>query len=219
VGSLGDSSVGTAQSASAVAIDDATALWVVPTTPPAPPALDAGAPMSPLSAADAGAPVDTCPYPNYPATEWSPEPWVDDTTTDPVALLANTRAILPGRWQGLASTPWTTPYRVAITLREDGHYSSRCTELPDGCCEAFYYGSDEDTPLKQYRIEDATLSGNVFGEIDITFKYDTELGLPTWQGELSHIRRDASGNGLRFLFQTSNGYGPIEYDLRRVPLD
>jgi hypothetical protein len=144
---------------------------------------------------------------------------VEYTSTDPYELLASTRAILPGRWQGLARTPWTTPYKVEIVLGSDGHYASRCTELPDGCCTAFYYGSDEDTPLKQYRVEDATLSGNVFGEIDITFKYDDDFGLPGWQGELSHVQRDASGNGLRFQFQRSDGYGPIEYDLRRQPSD
>jgi hypothetical protein len=41
-------------------------------------------------------------------------------------------------------------------------------------------------------------------------------GLPGWQGELSHIELDASGKGLRFDFATGDGYGPVNYDLRRV---
>jgi hypothetical protein len=124
---------------------------------------------------------------------------------------------MPGRWEGLATTPWTTPYRVELSFAADGHYSAGCTELSRDCCQAFYYGSDDDTPIKRYRVEDATLSGNVFGEIDIAFAYADEYGLPAWQGELSNIQRDASGNGLRFSFARSDGYGPIEYDLRRAP--
>jgi len=55
---------------------------------------------------------------------------------------------------------------------------------------------------------------------DIAFDYrvenSIEYGLPGWQGELSRIERDASGDGLRFEFATSDGYGPVRFDLRRV---
>jgi len=168
-------------------------------------------------AADAGSRASECPYPNYPPTEWSPGPWIPVATSDAAELLAGVQAAMPGRWQGLATSPWTTPYRVEIGFTADGHYSGRCTELSSDCCLAFYYGSDDDSPIKRYRVEDATLSGNVFGEIDVAFAYDDEYGLPGWQGELTNIRRDASGNGLRFSFSRSDGYGPVEYDLRRVP--
>jgi hypothetical protein len=167
------------------------------------------------AASDAGSSTSYCPYPNYPATEWSPEAWVPVATRDAAELLAGVQAAIPGRWEGLATTPWTTPYRVELTFTADGHYSGRCAEVSGDCCVAFYYGSDDDTPIKRYRVDDATLSGNVFGEIDIAFASDDGYGLPVWQGELSNIQRDASGNGLRFSFSTSTGYGPIEYDLRR----
>ena len=68
----------------------------------------------------------------------------------------------------------------------------------------------------QTRIEDATLSGNVVGEIDIAFGSGSSFSLPAWQGELSRMELDASGNGLRFQFRTSDGYGPVKYDLRRL---
>jgi hypothetical protein len=141
---------------------------------------------------------------------------VSVATTDAAELLAGVQAAMPGSWQGIATTPWTTPCRVEISFTADGHYSGRCAELPSDCCQVFYYGSDDDTPIKRYRVGDATLSGDVFGEIDIAFAYDDEYGLPAWQGELSNLQRDASGNGLRFRFARSDGYGPIEYDLRRA---
>jgi hypothetical protein len=119
----------------------------------------------------------------------------------------------------MATTPWTTPYRVEVSFRDDGTYSAHCTELAPECCQVFYYGSDLDSPLKRYRVGDATLSGNVFGEIDIAFIYGDEESLPAWQGELSHIEVDAYGNGLRFEFARSDGYGPLTYDLRRLPKD
>jgi hypothetical protein len=179
--------------------------------------VDAGAPFPRASVPDAGSTANACPYPDYPPTEWLPEPWIFAATTDAAELLAGVQAAMPGRWKGLATTPWTTPYQVEIRFTADGHYSGRCTELPSDCCQAFYYGSDDDTPIKRYRVDDATLSGDVFGEIDIAFAYDDEYGLPAWQGELSSIERDASGNGLRFSFARSDGYGRIEYDLRRAP--
>jgi hypothetical protein len=138
---------------------------------------------------------------------------------DPAELLAAVQTRLPGRWGGIATTPWTTPYRVELTFRNDGTYSGHCTEFSSDCCTAFYYGSDLESPLKRYRVADATLSGNVFGEIDIAFIYGDEEYLPAWQGELSHIEVDASGHALRFEFARSDGYGPISYDLRRVPVD
>ena len=169
-------------------------------------------------AGSAGSGAD-CPYPLPQPSEWAPEPWSPVSGLGPAELLAAVQASLPGRWEGLATTPWTTPYRVELTFREDGTYSAHCTEFSNDCCTAFYYGSDLDSSLKRYRVGDATLSGNVFGELDIAFIYGDEEHLAGWQGELSHIEIDASGNGLRFEFARSDGYGPLAYDLRRLPED
>jgi len=163
-----------------------------------------------------------CPSPRYPATSWSAGEWVPypsgelSKAADAQSLLRAVLAAMPGDWHGIATTPWTNPYEVDVRFDEGGGYSARCSNLP-GCCLAFYYGTDDDTPLKQWRVDDATLTGNVFGEIDIAFDYFPEYGLPAWQGELSHIQRDASGDGLRFEFARSDGYGPVRFDLRRVP--
>lgn len=162
-------------------------------------------------------PATDCPYPSFPATSWAPGEWVPFAASDPEQALAAVRATMAGRWHGIATTPWTTPYEVDLSFGADGSYSSRCSILSEsGCCVAFYYGTDADTPLKQWRVEDATLSGNVFGEIDIAFDYfEDGYGLPAWQGKLTEIERDASGNGLRFEFRTDTGYGPVRYELRR----
>jgi hypothetical protein len=163
---------------------------------------------------------DLCSQP-YPAPGYAPGEWVPYEPVVPAggelarSLVDGVRSVMAGSWRGVASTPWTSPYVVDITFSSDGHYSARCAELGD-CCLAFYYGTDADAPIKQWRVDDATLSGDVFGEIDIAFGYGQEFGLPSWQGELSHIERDASGDGLRFEFATSSGYGPLRYDLRRV---
>jgi len=168
-----------------------------------------------------------CEYPNYPSTHWSPTEWVPYAPTGPgggadvASLLSGVRVAMVGRWHGQVTTPWTTPYEVDVTFDADGHYSARCSEPAIACCcSAFYYGTDDDTPIKQWRVNDATLGGNVFGQIDIAFDYRNErgvdYGLPAWQGELSNIERNAAGDGLRFQFATSSGYGPLHYDLRRV---
>jgi hypothetical protein len=138
-----------------------------------------------------------------------------DPAADAFALVGEIQRSMVGTWRGVVQTPWTTPYRVAVTFTADGHYSARCTELPASCCVAFYYGPDDDTEIKQYRVDTVSLDGSVSGEIDIAFAYDEGYDFPAWQGELSQIERDASGDGLRFEFRTSTGYGALEFDLRR----
>jgi hypothetical protein len=161
-------------------------------------------------------PANDCGYPTYPPTRGPAGDWVPYVAEDPLALLADVQSTMVGVWQGLVQTPWTTPYRVELSFTADGQYSSRCTEMPASCCVAFYYGTDNSTPLKQYRVDDVTLTGNVIGEIDVPFDYGDSYGLPGWQGELSHIERDASGNRLRFEFATNSGYGPLQFDVERV---
>lgn len=169
-----------------------------------------------------------CPDTKDPSSEWSPTEWVayrSATSADPYPIgtaLQDARKAMWGSWHGIADTPWTKPYAVDLTFTADGHYSSRCSDSSPSCCLAFYYGTDDETPLKQWRIDSATASGAASGQIDIPFDdnpYSAEgdtYSLPAWQGVLSNIERDASGDGLRFDFARSDGYGPVHYDLRRV---
>ncbi len=127
---------------------------------------------------------------------------------------------MPGRWEGLATTPWVGSYRVEITFGADGTYSGRCTEFSPDCCEVFYFGTDLDTPLKTYRVEDATLSGDVIGELVLVVHYyysdPGEFTVSNYPGDLSHIEFDATGTRMRFELRR-DGKGPILYDLRRLP--
>jgi hypothetical protein len=190
-------------------------------TPAASPTVDAGRSDGGVVASDAGSTVDQCPYRLPPPTiPWSPDPWVPSAISDPVELFNAARSGMPGRWEGLATTPWVGSYRVEITFGADGTYSGRCTEFSTDCCEAFYFGTDLDTPLKTYSVEDATLSGNVTGELVLVVHYyysdPNEFTVSSYPGDLSHIKFDATGSRLRFELRR-NGKGPILYDLRRLP--
>jgi hypothetical protein len=195
--------------------------WLAPGASAALAPVDAGKSDAGVVTSDAGSALDQCPHRLPPPTvPWSPEPWVQSAITDPAELFNAARSGMPGRWEGLASTPWVGSYRVEITFGTDGTYSGRCTEFSTDCCRAFYFGTDLDTPLKTYSVEDATLSGNVLGELAIVVHYyysePNEFTVFDNPGELSHIEFDAAGLRMRFELRR-NGKGPILYDLRRLP--
>jgi hypothetical protein len=117
-----------------------------------------------------------------------------------------------GRWRGQVTTPWTSVYPVAAEFSADGSYAAASL---DPAQIAFYYGTDDDTPLKRYRLLDEHAVGTLSGQIDIAFDYDTSFGLPGWQGLLDALEPDASGNQLRFDFSRNDGYGPVHFELVR----
>ena len=180
-------------------------------------ASDPGSDVPPETSEPAPDPCSDYGSGDFPPTGWSPEAWEPYAAGDTAEKLRAVQTALPGHWHGEAKTSWTTPYLIDLTFREDGTYSAVCSNIPAECCTAFSYGTDDDTPLKRYHPLDAKLlAGDVVGKIDIVFEYGDGYGLPGWQGELSQIERDASGNGLRFRFRTSATSLPLEYDLRRV---
>jgi hypothetical protein len=152
----------------------------------------------------------------YPTVDFSPSDWVAPPAQTPEVKFAAVVSGIVGSWHGVVTTPWTPPYEVIARFDGDGHYSASCVYSSDVCCIAFYYGTDEDTPIKTYTIDDATLSGNVTGTINIAFGYDGFFDTPAWQGELSHLELDADGNRAHFDFNRSDGYGPVHFELERV---
>jgi hypothetical protein len=136
-------------------------------------------------------------------------------------VLQTARALLVGSWHGVVTTPWTAPYSYSVQASFDvwGGYSAHCVQNSDydgvGCCRAFYYGSDRDTPIKQWRLSGVSQNGAVSGSIDIAFEYDSGFDYPAWQGQLRGLVHDASGNRVRFEFWRDDGYGPVAFDLER----
>jgi hypothetical protein len=84
-------------------------------TPAASTTVDAGRSDGGVVASDAGSTVDQCPDRLPPPTiPWSSDPWVPSAISDPVELFNAARSGMPGRWEGLATTPWVGSYRVEI---------------------------------------------------------------------------------------------------------
>jgi hypothetical protein len=161
-----------------------------------------------------GTPPSECSL--HPA-EFEPEAWTE--VTDEPTLEERfdyVRSGIVGAWRGVVTTPWTAPYEVEAAFTEDGHYSASCVHGSNDCCIAFYYGTDDDADIKRYSIDDATLSGRVTGFIDIIFGTRGSYSEAAWQGELSDVDVDATGDRARFDFATSDGYGPIHFELERT---
>jgi hypothetical protein len=134
--------------------------------------------------------------------------------------LAQAREAVIGSWHGNVKTPWTEPYQIVASFSWEGGYSARCEQNSDfdtdGCCRAFYYGSDRNSPFKHWSLTSVNADHSVDGEIDIMFCGDDEqCSAPAWQGELRKLEYDESGNRIHFQFWRSDGYGPLEIELER----
>jgi hypothetical protein len=116
-----------------------------------------------------------------------------------------------GTWQGCVLTPWIAPYFVTMTLRADETYSAISTEVLDGQdMIAMYYGMDEDAPQKRYHLADMLDDGLGVGQIDIVF----DVGSVN-RGDLRNVR--LMGDRLEFEFFHRGQYGPLVFQLLRVP--
>lgn len=154
-------------------------------------------------------------------------------TTDASRSLATLNAIqaaMAGTFVGHVTSPWGD-WDVVITFTSDGHYVASAYDgtTLGGTPPPFYYGGDGTTSgcesLAQWRLLDVAVTGAASGQIDVPFYvpghweadggYPAQCYLPGWQGLLSQVSFDVPGNRLHFDFGTSDGYGPIVYDLWR----
>jgi hypothetical protein len=176
-----------------------------PSPPPAPP-LDRATPVRD---------GDAC----MPWSAVSGETFVAASPADAslsVALSDLSGAVV-GPWIGHATSPWGE-WDLTVTFTADGRYSARAYDGTGNAAAsplAFYYGTDVGCdPLKEWHLSGVAADGRGLGEIDIPFSYGSDgCGLPSWQGELSQLVPGSKHNRLRFAFSTSDGYGPIQYDL------
>jgi hypothetical protein len=117
-----------------------------------------------------------------------------------------------GTWVGQVTTPTTAPYKVRIVFGPDGHYSGHCAQA--SCPEpVFYYGSDDDSPLKTYLLVDLHSNGSALGHIVIFFGPGN-----VQTGDLDALTLSPDGKNLKFQFWATWGsgrYGPYVFDLTR----
>ena len=136
--------------------------------------------------------------------------------------LAQASQAILGSWHGFVKTPWTEPYQIVASFNWEGGYSARCEQNSDfgtanaGCCRAFYYGSDRNSPFKSWRLTSVNADHTVEGNIDIMFcDGEDNCRPPAWQGKLRMLDYDQTGQRIRFQFWRDDGYGPLQVELER----
>jgi hypothetical protein len=152
----------------------------------------------------------------------SPSPHVPGPCIEPAAdaALARFQTGVVGSWVGTATTPtgWTwARATVEFTFFCDGHYHARCLVAEGGLdptyCVALYNGTDDDNPQKTYEIYDVRSDGKATAHIVVYF----DISNTTTRDELEAIDLAAAGDRLAFDLIHLDQYGPLHYDLQRVP--
>jgi hypothetical protein len=119
-----------------------------------------------------------------------------------------------GRWRGTVTTPWVAPYEIEMELRADGTYSAHSIGQDDSSdYPALYYGTNEDSPLKTWSLDDVKANGDASGEIQVLFG----VVYTTTVDEIRHLRLGADGTTLSFEMWHFGQYGPVRCELTRVP--
>lgn len=149
---------------------------------------------------------------------WDAKP-IDDSESEYETLLTLVSG-MTGSWQGWRVVPegWQDgDARASVRFNDDGTYYAHCLDQSMECCLSFYAGSDRVFPerSRHFEIDEINTLRRGSGSIEVFFDYNGEPGLPAWQGELANVELDASGDRLRFDFNTSDGYGPVHFDLYR----
>lgn len=135
-------------------------------------------------------------------------PWI---MVGDAAILVELRGRIVGSWSGTVATPWVRPYRVTLVFRGDGTYSAHADETTElGKEPALYWGSDTDSPLKRYSIDDVAADGSGSGEIVLYFSGSETTTLD----QLGDIR--ITGDRLEFSLTHGGNYGPITFQLTRA---
>jgi hypothetical protein len=122
------------------------------------------------------------------------------------------RKLMIGTWVGQETNPWTVPFQVRIVFGADGHYTAHCAQA--SCpSPVFYYGVDDDSPLKTYSLVDLRADGTGYGHIVILFGPNS-----TQMGDLDEVSLSADGERLQMQFWPTwlGRVGPLVFDLKRA---
>jgi len=117
--------------------------------------------------------------------------------------------LLVGAWRGTNTNPWTDPYEVEVEFRADGVYSAHA----EAGYRAFYFGPDEDTPLKTYAII-AIRSGGI-GSGEVAFVWVDFISPTIRMGEMRSISF-TDENHVEIEIWDRGTYGPVLLDLNRT---
>lgn len=124
---------------------------------------------------------------------------------------------MKGVWEGTAAYNGTNPYLVHVEF-SDATYSAHCLPLADDCV-AFYYGTEQDSPYKQYELLDINAANQATGNLWIVFFPDAAE--PGNLGAMDRVELSLDQNQLSFWFLASwqnHGSGaPLIFSLTRVP--
>jgi hypothetical protein len=120
--------------------------------------------------------------------------------------LARIQQGIVGTWTGTQNNPWEPTCKTTFIFESNGHYSAHS---PGDYCVVLYYGTNDDSPEKTYRIDDVLANGDGAGEIILYWDAGT-----TNLGEVRHLALSADGHHLTFeVFNRE--YGPLVFDLVR----
>lgn len=131
-----------------------------------------------------------------------------------LATLNDVQMSMVGSFVGHVASPWGD-WDLLITFTADGYYAASSYDGTTlGPSSPFYYGPAPGCEsLDQWRLLDVSVTGAASGQLDVPYLYGQQgCGLPGWQGVLSEVSVDATGNRMHFDFGRSDGYGPIVYD-------
>ena len=160
-----------------------------------------------------------------PFAEATDSPWVDGALLTAILNgsltlgeeLAAAQQALVGGWVGIASVDFGTGLRswlARFDFAADGTYTA-AGRVGDSSVPPLYYGDTEQCPPAPWSFLDVTAVG-LEGDLTVEFSNSASCYLPAWQGLWSAVHWDASNLRMRFSFSTSDGYGPINFDLHRA---
>ncbi len=155
-----------------------------------------------------------CPesYPLFEMAAWVPRSTPSSTVEERLAALGHT---LTGQWRGNVTTAWVPAYPIQMTFDAEGHYSA--VRMPsDSCSSALYWGMDEESDLKQYRLNDVDASGAASGELDMVWCYEETGCYIGWAATVTGLESDSTGNRIRFDLHNERACCPVHVELERV---
>jgi hypothetical protein len=116
---------------------------------------------------------------------------------------------LKGTWFGTVETPWIDPYHIVFKYYEGNIYS--CYNITNNGIPGFYYGTDQDSSIKQIRMKNMLTDGSCEGEITILFgPCSSNID------QIKDLKFYNDYRNLTFSIWHHNVYGPLRVFLYKI---